>query len=96
MTAMAGVFDSQGRSLQITCLRYGMIVSFRHAGLEAFFRTGSKAGILPSHAERLEIQLAALNAATAAAAAYLRPRVGIARAQADHVGYWTITVRANL
>lgn len=40
-----------------------MIRSFRHAGLERFFLTGSKAGIQPKHASRLEEQLAVLNVA---------------------------------
>jgi proteic killer suppression protein len=37
-----------------------MIRSFRHKGLEAFFRSGSKAGIQPAHAEKLRRQLSAL------------------------------------
>ena len=37
-----------------------MIRSFKHKGLEAFFRTGSKAGIQPSHAPKLTRILAAL------------------------------------
>jgi toxin HigB-1 len=37
-----------------------MIRSFRHKGLEAFFRTGSKAGIQPAHAAKLRRQLTAL------------------------------------
>jgi len=37
-----------------------MIRSFRHKGLEAFFRTGSKAGIQPAHATKLRLQLTAL------------------------------------
>lgn len=40
-----------------------MIESFRHKGLEAFFRHGSKAGIQPAHSKRLRVQLAKLNAA---------------------------------
>ena len=40
-----------------------MIKSFRHAGLEKFFRTDSKAGIQPSHAAKLRLQLTALNEA---------------------------------
>jgi proteic killer suppression protein len=40
-----------------------MIKTFRHKGLEVFFRTGSKAGIQPHHAVRLQIQLTALNMA---------------------------------
>lgn len=41
-----------------------MIKSFRHKGLEAFFSTGSKKGIQPRHAARLQLQLAALDNAT--------------------------------
>lgn len=40
-----------------------MIVSFRHKGLEAFFLTGSKAGIQAVHAKRLQELLTALNVA---------------------------------
>jgi proteic killer suppression protein len=41
-----------------------MIRCFRHKGIEKFFLTGSKAGIQPSHARRLNEQLTVLNAAT--------------------------------
>ncbi len=40
-----------------------MIKSFRHAGLERFYRTGSKAGIQPAHAKRLRLQLTVLDQA---------------------------------
>ena len=40
-----------------------MIRSFRHAGLEKFFLTGSKAGIQPKHAKILADQLTLLNVA---------------------------------
>jgi proteic killer suppression protein len=38
-----------------------VIKSFRHKGVEQFFRTGSKAKIRPQHAERLRKQLFALD-----------------------------------
>ena len=38
-----------------------MIRSFRHKGLEAFFRKGSKAGIQAQHASKLRILLTALD-----------------------------------
>jgi proteic killer suppression protein len=38
-----------------------MINSFRHKGLEQFFKTASKAGIQPHHAGELRVQLAALD-----------------------------------
>ena len=42
-----------------------MIKSFLHKGIEAFFQTGSKAGIQPMHAKRLRLQLAKLDTAKA-------------------------------
>lgn len=42
-----------------------MIKSWQHKGLEAFFRSGSKAGIRPDHASRLRRQFARLGAASA-------------------------------
>lgn len=41
-----------------------MIKSFRHQGLEAFFRTGTKKDIQPQHATELQILLAALDNST--------------------------------
>jgi len=41
-----------------------MIKTFRHKGLEKFFKTGSKAGIQAAHAGKLRIQLTALAHAT--------------------------------
>ena len=38
-----------------------MIKNFSHKGLEAFFASGSKAGIQPVHAARLKRQLAQLD-----------------------------------
>lgn len=40
-----------------------MIKSFEHKGLQAFFETGSKAGIQPHHAPKLARLLAHLQAA---------------------------------
>jgi proteic killer suppression protein len=44
-----------------------MIKSFRHRGLERFYREGSKAGIQPKHEKRLRVQLGRLDAARSAA-----------------------------
>lgn len=43
-----------------------MIKSFRHRGIERFFREGSKAGIQPKHAKRLRLQLGRLDGAKGA------------------------------
>ncbi len=40
-----------------------MIKSFRHKGLRRFYETGSNAGIQAHHADRLRMQLAALDTA---------------------------------
>ena len=40
-----------------------MIRSFRHKGIETFFRTGKTSGIQAKHAARLRLQLAQLNVA---------------------------------
>lgn len=42
-------------------ISYRMIRSFRHKGIEKFFRTGSKAGIQPGHAAKLNDLLTMLN-----------------------------------
>ena len=40
-----------------------MIKSFRHKGLEKFYRTGRTAGIQPAHANKLQLLLTALSVA---------------------------------
>ena len=51
--------DKRKASLYSSC----MIKSFRHKGLEAFFRTGNKSGIQPHHAAKLRLILTLLNRA---------------------------------
>ena len=41
-----------------------MIKSFRHKGVERFFKNGSKAGIQARHANRLRVMLTRLDVAT--------------------------------
>ena len=71
-----------------------MIRTFRHAGLEAFYRTGSKAGIQPHHAPRLRLLLTALDAARSsqdmsAPAWRLHPLTG------RLAGHWSVWVNGN-
>ena len=71
-----------------------MIKSFRHASIEKFFFTGSKAGIQPSHASRLNLQLTTLNRARgvadmAAPGWNLHPLTG------ELKGYWSVKVSGN-
>ncbi|MCK0506318.1 MULTISPECIES: type II toxin-antitoxin system RelE/ParE family toxin [Aromatoleum] len=71
-----------------------MIVSFRHKGLEAFFRTGSQAGIQPMHAKRLREMLTALNAA-AGPEDLARPSWRLHGLTGDRAGFLSMTVQAN-
>ena len=41
-----------------------MIISFKHKGLERFFKNGNKSGIQSNHAARLQLILGRLNAST--------------------------------
>jgi proteic killer suppression protein len=71
-----------------------MILSFRHKGLEAFFRTGGVAGIQPMHRERLRELLTALNVA-AHPRDLARPSWRLHRLVGDRDGFHSLTVQAN-
>lgn len=71
-----------------------MIKSFRHKGLQRFFETGSKAGIQASHAEKLRLQLAALDQAQKPED-MSAPSWGLHPLRGDLKGYWAITVNGN-
>jgi proteic killer suppression protein len=71
-----------------------MIKSFRHKGLEIFYKTGSQAGIQPIHAKRLREQLTALNVAHGPED-LARPGWRLHGLQGDRAGYCSLTVQAN-
>ena len=71
-----------------------MIRTFRHKGLEGFFRTGSKAGIQPVHAKRLRLQLAMLDTAKGAKDMEL-PAWRLHRPSGDLAGHWSVWVSGN-
>jgi proteic killer suppression protein len=68
-----------------------MIKSFRHAGLQRFFETGSKAGIQPHHAQRLSRQLMKLNAATGPADMNMPGW----KLHSLSTGHWSVWVNGN-
>lgn len=71
-----------------------MIRTFQHKGLEAFFFTGSKAGIQPAHANRLRLQLAKLD--TAKDQEDMRLSGWRLHAlSGDHAGHWAVWVNGN-
>lgn len=71
-----------------------MIKSFRHRGLEAFFRRGSKAGIQPHHAVKLRLQLTALDVATKPDDVSA-PRWHLLPLSGDLKGFYSIRVNGN-
>ena len=71
-----------------------MIKSFRHAGVERFFLTGSKAGIQPKHAKRLSLQLARLDAALGPADMNL-PGWRLHPLKGMLAGHWAVWVDEN-
>ena len=71
-----------------------MIKTFRHKGLEAFFRTGSKAGIQPRQAGKLRVLLTTLDNAKRpddmnAPGWRLHPLTG------NLAGHYSVTVNGN-
>jgi len=71
-----------------------MIVTFRHKGLEEFFRTGSKRGIQPAQARKLGMVLDALDAALVPADLNL-PAFKLHELKGDLAGHWSIWVNGN-
>jgi toxin HigB-1 len=71
-----------------------VIQSFRHKGVERFFRTGSKAGIQPQHAERLRRQLFALDNARSPQDMNA-PGWKLHSLRGELEGHWAISVSGN-
>ena len=71
-----------------------VIKSFKHKGLERFFREGSKAGIQPKHERRLRLQLARLDAARSAEDMNL-PGWKCHALKGDLKGQWAVFVEKN-
>jgi proteic killer suppression protein len=71
-----------------------VIKSFRHRGLQAFFEKGSKAGIQPHHAEKLNRQLTALNQAAAPGQMDI-PGWRLHALAGGLTGHWSVWVNGN-
>lgn len=71
-----------------------MIRTFAHKGLERFFRSGSKAGIRPEHADRLRRQLAVLNAAREPSEMDF-PGWRLHALRGNLAGHWSVWVNGN-
>jgi len=71
-----------------------MIRSFRHAGLENFYLTGSKAGIQPAHAVKLRRQLTLLNTAKGPKRMDV-PGWDLHPLKGTRTDHWSVKVNAN-
>lgn len=71
-----------------------VIKSFTHKGLEAFFASGSKAGIQPAHAARLRRQLAQLDRSTEPRDMSV-PGWNLHPLKGDQAGHWSVWVSGN-
>jgi proteic killer suppression protein len=71
-----------------------VIRSFRHKGIETFFGSGSKAGIQPKHAEKLAIQLFALDSAKNPLEMNA-PGWSLHPLRGELDGHWSIAVSGN-
>lgn len=71
-----------------------MIKSFRHRGVERFFKTGSKAGIQAKHADKLRRQLFALDNAKRAEDLNA-PGWRLHPLKGELAGHWSIDVSGN-
>lgn len=71
-----------------------MIISFKHKGLEQFFRTGSTSGIQAKHAEKLNLLLTALNAADSPYSMNI-PSWNLHSLKGNLKDHWSVKVNGN-
>ena len=71
-----------------------MIRSFKHKGLEQFFKTGRKSGIQSNHAKRLQLILGRLNASVAPEDMSL-PGLFLHQLTGSRVDIWSVRVSGN-
>jgi len=71
-----------------------MIQSFKHKGLELFFKTGRKSGIQAKHVKRLQLILGRLNAASSPSDMDL-PELTLLSLTGNRVKIWSVRVSEN-
>jgi len=71
-----------------------MTKSFKHKGLERFFRSGTTRGIQAKHANKLRMQLAALDTALCIEDLDI-PGYRLHPLKGNREGIWSITVSGN-
>jgi len=71
-----------------------MIKSFKHKGLEKFYRSGSTAGVQTSHVKRLRLILSNLDQAESPDDMNL-PGLRLHQLSGSRKGIWSVTVNGN-
>ncbi|WP_027720330.1 type II toxin-antitoxin system RelE/ParE family toxin [Maridesulfovibrio zosterae] len=71
-----------------------MIKTFKHKGLEKFYRSGSTAGIQAKHSKRLRIQLSVIDTAQEVEDVNL-PGFRLHKLKGSRTDLWSITVNGN-
>ena len=71
-----------------------MIQSFKHKGLEQFFKTGKKSGVQAKHSKRLQLILGRLNASTSPEDMNL-PGLYLHQLSGKRTKYWSVRVSGN-
>ncbi|MCB0739048.1 MAG: type II toxin-antitoxin system RelE/ParE family toxin [Bacteroidetes bacterium] len=71
-----------------------MIKSFKHKGLQQFFEEGTKKGIQAKHANKLRMQLTALDTAHAIEDLDI-PGYRLHQLKGDRKNLWSITINGN-
>ncbi len=71
-----------------------MIISFKHKGLETFYRKGSIGGIQAKHRKKLQMQLAALDTAQVIEDVNI-PGYRLHPLKGTRKGIWAISVSGN-
>ncbi|WP_156192345.1 type II toxin-antitoxin system RelE/ParE family toxin [Corynebacterium kalinowskii] len=72
-----------------------MIVSFKHRGLESFFRTGSRKGIQTEHARKLSRILSVLDVAESIDPLLSIPGYRTHALTGNRSGFWSLKVSGN-
>ena len=81
-------------SVRLQVIIYNMIKSFKHKGLEEFFKSGSLKGIQANHKDKLQIILSTLNVMKNLEP-LKAPSYALHRLKGDMKGQWAVTVQAN-
>jgi len=71
-----------------------MILSFKHKGVERFFKTGKTSGVQVKHSKRLQLILGRLNASTSANDMNL-PGLFLHSLTGNRADIWSVRVSGN-